>query len=133
MAQQAAELTPGDVAALLRGTAAVIRDELTALPEPLTRWHEAPGEWCVKETLGHLIETERRGFAGRISTILAGDDPQLAGWDAGTVARERRDCERELAALLDEFIALREASIALAAGLQDADLERGGQHPDVGY
>lgn len=37
----------------------------------LATWHPAEGEWCVNEVLGHLIEAEARGFAGRIRQILA--------------------------------------------------------------
>ena len=29
-------------------------------------WRPAPGEWSANECVGHLIEAERRGFAGRI-------------------------------------------------------------------
>ena len=34
-------------------------------------WRPAPGEWSANECVGHLIEAERRGFAGRIRPILA--------------------------------------------------------------
>src|SRR5581483_944542 len=105
----------------------------TALPAAAASWHPAPGEWCVKETLGHMIETERRGFAGRIRIILEGDEPVLVGWDPAAVARERGDCARDLSALLDEFSRQRQESASLVAGLSEADLQRGGQHPDVGY
>jgi hypothetical protein len=57
--------------------------------------------------LGHLIESERRGFAGRIRLILAGAEPNLEGWDQGEVARARRDCERPAAGLVAELDALR--------------------------
>ncbi|MGH7320225.1 MAG: DinB family protein, partial [Candidatus Rokuibacteriota bacterium] len=52
--------------------------------------------------------------------------------DQAGVARERRDCERDPAALLAEFAALREASAALVVALKAADLPRGGHHPTVG-
>jgi hypothetical protein len=121
------------VAALLGSAAAVVRAELTALPEAVLSWHPAPGEWCAKEVLGHLIETEQRGFAGRIRLILAGDAPALEGWDQEAVARARNDCAREGAALLEEFTRLRAASVPLVAGLTPADLSRGGHHPKVGF
>ncbi|MBI5628866.1 MAG: DinB family protein, partial [Candidatus Rokubacteria bacterium] len=89
-------------------------------------------EWCAKEVLGHLIEAERRGFAGRIRQILAEADPPLATWDQEAVARARRDCEAPLADLLGEFTALRAASVELARGLGEADLGRSGRHPRVG-
>jgi hypothetical protein len=128
-------LTPRDAGALLRASAACVRAELIGLPPVVAAWHPAAGEWCAKEVVGHLIEAEQRGFAGRIRQILAaGADPTLrfSTWDPAAVARERRDCAREVGALLDELDVLREASIALIAGLGPSDLGRGGHHPTVG-
>jgi hypothetical protein len=126
-------LTPAQIAALLRAGASALQAELTAMPEALLRHHPAPGEWCAKEVLGHLIEAERRGFAGRIRQILAEPEPALIGWDQEAVARERRDCERPLAPLLDEFLALRQDGGDLVVALLPSQLSRGGQHPKVGY
>ena len=133
MAIQAPPIIPTQAAEILRVTPAALRAELTALPVPVLGWHPAPGEWCAKEVVGHLIEAEQRGFAGRIRIILAGDSPQLASWDPDQVARDRRDCERDVAELFNEFSTLREASAALVAGLRGADLQRGGHHPKVGF
>jgi DinB family protein len=132
MTQDARPLAPSEVARLLESAAAAIRAEFAALPDELLEWHPAPGEWCAKEVLGHLIESERRGFAGRIRLILAGDEPSLEAWDQGAIARARRDCERSAAALIAELDALRRDSATLVAGLREADLERGGRHPKVG-
>ena len=126
-------LAPPAVAELLRATAATVRAELSALPAPALSWHPAEGEWCVKEVLGHLIECEQRGFAGRIRIILGGDRPQLEGWDQEEVARARYDCVRDWAALHDEFARLRAGSVALVGELKPADLSRGGQHSKVGF
>ena len=63
-------LQPPAVAALLPSAAATSHAELAALPAPVLEFHPVEGEWCVKEVLGHLIETERRGFSGRIRIIL---------------------------------------------------------------
>lgn len=133
MAPEPAALQPSEIAALLVATAAEIQQELLALPEALASWRPADGEWCVKETLGHIIESERRGFAGRIREILAADNPRLRGWDQVQVARERRDHDRPLKAVLDEFLAQRTASAEFVAALTAADLERGGEHEHVGY
>ncbi len=52
-------LTPSEVAALLEAAMATLRAELGALPERVTAWHPAAGEWCAKEVVGHLVETDR--------------------------------------------------------------------------
>jgi hypothetical protein len=123
---------PAVVAELLRSAVRTLRAEVTALPAAALAFHPAPGEWCVKEVLGHLIEAERRGFAGRIRIILAETTPRLQTWDQDEVARERRDCERDGAALLGALARMRDDSVALVRSLGAEDLERAGEHPKVG-
>jgi hypothetical protein len=84
----------------------------------------------VNECVGHLIEAERRGFAGRIREILEGRT--LQSWDQDAVARERKDCDRVSQSLWMEFMGLRHDSIALVRSLTRGDLERSGMHPTVG-
>jgi len=124
--------TPAEAASLLVASAEAIRAETEALPPGLAAFHPAPGEWCVNEVLGHLIEAEQRGFAGRIRIILGGSEPRLETWDQNEVARARRDCERDTADLLRELTALRNDALVLVAGFRPADLARGGLHPKVG-
>src|SRR5262245_31211752 len=118
-------LAPGDAARLLESAATAIRAEISALTEGVLGWHPAPGEWCVKEVLGHLIESERRGFNGRIRLMLAGSEPSFEGWDQVEVARARCDCSKSAVALVADFDALRRDSVGLVAGLSAADLGRG--------
>jgi hypothetical protein len=125
-------LAPRLVAALLDSAMTTLRAELAALPEPVRTYHPAPGEWCAKEVVGHLIEAERRGFAGRIRIILAGDTPQLEAWDQVEVARARRDCARDAVELVDELARTRTDSVTLVNALGEADLARAGLHPKVG-
>lgn len=133
-----APLTPVEVSHLLRAAGDAITAEVGAMPRHVATFRPAPGEWCALEVVGHLIEAEQRGFAGRIRLILEhrahrGTEPlRLQGWDQDEVARARRDHEREPAAVLAEFTTLRAASVALVAGLGVADLDRAGDHPKVG-
>lgn len=124
--------SPKEMAALLRASMDALRAESAALTDRAASWHPAPGEWCVKEVLGHIIEAERRGFAGRVREFLAKDEPACVPWDQDVVARERKDCARPLGALVDELGALRADSAKLVEGLPAAALNRGGQHPKVG-
>ncbi len=126
-------LAPSAVAPLLRAAADTIRAEIGALSPAMLAWHPAPGEWCVKEVLGHLAEHQRPGLPGRVPTILAGQSPKLEGWDQEAVARERGDCAREARELVDELGRMRADSVTLVAGLKPADLSWGGQHPKVGF
>ena len=121
------------VARLLEATAAAIRSEVEALPEEVRQWRPAPGEWCVNEVLGHLLEAERRGFAGRIRLLLEEDEPRLETWDQVAVAGDRGDCERPGLEPMAEFLAERVISVELVQGLSDESLERGGEHVTVGH
>jgi DinB superfamily len=123
---------PKQAAALLRGTIAILESEVTALPRTVLTWHPAPGEWCVNEVLGHLIEADLRGFAGRIRGMLAAPDAPLVAWDQNEVARARHDCVRDTRTLLGELTALRREGAALVDALGPADLARAAEHPKVG-
>ena len=128
-------LTPAHIADLLAASATTVVAELLALGDQ-GGWRPEPGEWSANECVGHLIEAERRGFAGRIRIILAagpsGKPPVLESWDPPAVAEGRRDHLRSGAELAAEFDALRAAGIALVRGLRAADLGRVGSHPEVG-
>jgi hypothetical protein len=126
-------LSPVEIASLLEAMRLSVTAELSALSDEVLAWHPASGEWCAKECLGHMVEAERRGFNGRIRTILAQSEPQLPGWDQEAVERERNDCQRSVAELLREFTTMREDSAVLVRNLAPADLTRGGTHEKVGY
>ncbi len=117
---------------LLQTTQELLRSLLGALPDETTKWRPAPGEWCINEVLGHMIEGEQRGFAGRIRHILAEEHHICHTWEPAQVAQARRDHEKSALTLLQEFAQLREASVAMVAGLQPAQLTKTGEHPKVG-
>lgn len=125
-------LPPAVVAGLLRSSLAAVTAEVGALGPAQLSWRPTPDDWCINEVIGHLIEAERRGFAGRIQTIVEQDQPLLEPWDQSAVASARRDCERNGRELLHELVRERLASLALIASLTDAQLERSGLHPAVG-
>jgi hypothetical protein len=126
-------LAPATIAVLLRASAAEIAAEVRALPPGLSGRRPAGGGWCALEVVGHLLEAERRGFAGRIRRLVEGDEPRLEEWDQPSVAAARHDCERDPEALVREFLDLRQSSGLLLEALSPADLSRGGEHPTVGW
>ena len=125
-------LTVPEIARLLRSSTAALDSEVQAAPPDVVGWHPAPGEWCVNEVLGHLIEADRRGFTGRVQVLLEGEHPELLGWDQEQVAKSRSDCERDPRELLREFLGQRERGLRMLDGLAPADMARSGRHPKVG-
>lgn len=124
-------LTPDEIAPLLAASVATLRAEVRALGSE-ARWQPAEGEWSVNECIGHLIEADRRGFAGRIREILAGDQVVLARWDAPVVAAARRDNAADPIELVEMFATQRSEGIALVRSLSAQDLARVGIHPAIG-
>lgn len=128
-------LSPAHIADLLAASASTVVAELASLGEE-GGWRPEPGEWSANECVGHLIEVERRGFAGRIRRILAADRPDipadLENWDPPAVAEARRDPFRSGAELAAEFDGLRADGVGLVRGLTSADMARVGVHPMVG-
>jgi len=125
-------LSPDEIATFLAATLVTVEVEMAAMRVGVDGWRPAAGEWCANEVVGHLIEAEQRGFAGRIRTILAEDRPKLIPWDQPAVAAARRDCDKAGTALAAEFRTLRTASLELVRALRPADLDRVGIHPAVG-
>ncbi|MEZ4615463.1 MAG: DinB family protein [Caldilineaceae bacterium] len=125
-------LTIAQVANLLAATVPILQAEIAALPVAITQFQPAPGEWSVNEVIGHLIETEERGFGGRIARVLADDDYVCQAWDPDQVARGRRDHEQRAGTLLAELAERRVESLSLVRSLTSAQLTRTAMHPVVG-
>ena len=125
-------MTPSDIASVLEVSGEAYARLLRSLPSEVATWKPPPAEWCVNECVGHIVEAEKRGFAGRIRLILAEDEPRFETWDQPAVAAARHDCEKEPGDLIWEFEPLRRDSLELVRSLDSAQLQRGGIHPAVG-
>lgn len=79
----------------------------------------APGKWTVKETLGHITDTERI-FTYRALCIGRGDQTPLPGFEQDDFVRYGGFAARTLADLAEEFGAVRSASIALFRSFDEA-------------
>jgi hypothetical protein len=124
------DLTTDQVAEYLEATCALVESELTALGDD-SGWHFDPSEWCANQVVGHLVEAEKRGFAGRIREILAGKE-KTSAWDQAEVANTRKDCERMGQSLWMEFMGIRNDSIKLVRSLKPSDLGKSIAHPEAG-
>ncbi|HLF76474.1 MAG TPA: DinB family protein, partial [Dehalococcoidia bacterium] len=120
-------LVPEDGAVLMhlasgvRGVEAFVR---SLPPEKLTTPH-APGEWTVQDILQHIADTERV-FSYRALRIARGDKTVLPGFDQDDYAANANANARDLDDLLEEFQAVRRASIALISSFSDELLLRRG-------
>jgi hypothetical protein len=82
-------------------------------------------KWSVKEVLGHIADTERI-FSYRALRIARGDQTPLAGFEQDDYVRSGSFGERTLVNLVEEFAAVRGASVALFRSLNDEAWSRRG-------
>lgn len=85
----------------------------------------APGKWSIKQVVGHLSDTERV-FAYRALRIGRGDTTALPSFDDQAYVPEQRADDRTLAHLIDEWGAVRRATLALYRNLPSAAWYRRG-------
>lgn len=85
----------------------------------------APGKWSAKEVLGHVCDTERI-FAYRALRISRGDSTPLAGFEQDDYIRNGPFAQRPLAEIIEDYIAVRRATLTLFRNLDEqAWLRRG--------
>lgn len=85
---------------------------LRGLSEEQVTYRPAPGEWNIKEIIGHMADTERV-FAYRALCFARGDQTPLPGFDQDEYMVDANFDARTLADLCDEFAAVRQATLAL--------------------
>ncbi len=96
---------------------------LRGLPDAQALHRYAPGKWSVKETLTHLTDAERV-FSYRALRFARQDETPLPGFDENVWAQRYRSDARPIADLVDEYRAVRAATIALLKGLEPDELGR---------
>ncbi|RAK70596.1 DinB family protein [Hymenobacter edaphi] len=82
------------------------------LRDEQARLRYAPGKWSIKETLVHIIDTERV-FAYRALSLARGDQSPLPGFDQDAFTAHSGADARPLADILREYDAQRAATLAL--------------------
>ena len=85
----------------------------------------APGKWTVKQTVGHLSDTERI-LSCRTLRIARGDTTPLPGFEQDDYVPNAGSNERKLEDLLQELIAVRKSTLALVRGLPPEAWDRRG-------
>lgn len=85
----------------------------------------APDKWSVKEVLGHVCDTERI-FAYRALRIGRGDRTPIEGFEQDDYVRNGPFANRPLAELIEEYIAVRRATLTLLRNLDETAWTRRG-------
>jgi DinB superfamily len=85
----------------------------------------APEKWSAKEVLGHLCDSERI-FAYRALRIARGDQTPMEGFEQDDYVRNGPFAHRPLAELIEDYIAVRRATLTLLRNLDEAAWSRRG-------
>jgi hypothetical protein len=85
----------------------------------------APGKWSAKELLGHVNDTERV-FAYRALRIARNDSTPMEGFEQDDYVRNGPFGQRPLADFIEDFIAVRRATLSLLTNLDETAWSRRG-------
>src|ERR1700680_2986122 len=85
----------------------------------------APGKWSAKQLLGHVCDTERV-FAYRALRISRGDQTPIEGYDQDDYVRNGPFAQAPLAELIEDYIAVRHATLTLFRNLDEPAWSRRG-------
>jgi len=118
-------LVEGPVVTALDGQPRETLALLSGLREGQGDYRYAPHKWSIKEMLGHMIDTERV-FSYRALRFARNDQTPLASFEQDGYVRFGDFGNRRLADLIDEFAAVRQATVWLFRTLSaDAWMRRG--------
>lgn len=105
-----ASVPEGDLFALMTAQPGTMRALLNGVDDAAAAAHPAPGEWSIKEVIGHINDGERV-FAYRAMRISRADETPLPGFEQNSYVANADFNARSLADLLDEFDLLRRANL----------------------
>jgi hypothetical protein len=85
----------------------------------------APDKWTAKEVLGHICDTERV-FAYRALRVARADTTPIEGFEQDDYVRNGPFAHQPLTELVEDFIAVRRATLSLLRNLDEAAWTRRG-------
>ncbi|RIK37819.1 MAG: DinB family protein [Chloroflexi bacterium] len=92
---------------------------LSSLSPSQASYRPKPEDWNIVEVMGHLADSERV-FAYRALRFARNDTTPLASFDQDLFVATANFARRPLLDVLDEFAAVRRATLALFRGLDEA-------------
>jgi len=108
-----------------------IVDALTGIDPAEMESREAPGEWCPREIVHHLADSEMTS-AVRLRLLIAEDHPTLVGYDQEAFVANLYP-ERPIEPSLAAFGAARAATAPILRRLTEDQWQRAGHHTEVGH
>ena len=98
---------------------------LSGLSEEQGDFRYAPEKWSAKQVLGHVCDTERV-FAYRALRISRGDATPMEGFEQDDYVKNGPFARHVIAEVIEDYIAVRRATISLLRSLEEAAWSRRG-------
>ncbi|MCC7118748.1 MAG: DinB family protein [Anaerolineales bacterium] len=98
---------------------------MRSLPKGKLTLRHAEGEWTIKEILVHIIDDERI-YCYRALRFARNDQTELPGFEQDEYVPYSNANNRELEAIIKEFISVRNATITFFESLDEEALTRKG-------
>lgn len=113
------EMVPkGDIIKIMKKQCDQIKKLLSDVSPKKSLFRYAPGKWCIREVLGHMIDTERV-FAYRALRFARNDKNDLPGFDENEYIRQSNYSEVKLKELIEEFCSMRHSNIIMFKNFPD--------------
>lgn len=116
----------------LAETPEALRRLIDGLSDDERHWRPEGVEFSVLESVCHLLDIEREGYAVRIKRLLKEDHPVLEDIDGSRLARERDYNSQDMQAALEAFKDTRKDNIRILGSLGPDQFERQGILETVG-
>ena len=118
-----ARVPDGDIVETLRNDETL--KFLRSIPDALGDHRYGPGKWSVKEVIGHMADGERV-FAYRAMRFSRHDKTPAEGFDENAFVANSSFSKRTLADLISEFEHLRQSTILMLDGIDEAAMSSRG-------
>ena len=106
------QVPAGDIVRILEAQLPETVTFLRTIPDDRSMHRYAPDKWTIRQVLSHMNDGERV-FAYRALWFARGFDSELPSFDQNVAIESDGAHERTWPALIDEFQAVRQASLAL--------------------
>ena len=115
----------GSVLTHVKDNCTSMKKFILSLPESKLIYRYAVGKWTIKETLVHIMDTERI-FAYRALRFARNDATALPGYEQDDYVPFSRANERSIADIFQEYSAVREATVTLFESFNEEEILRKG-------
>ena len=119
------QVPAGDIRETLRAQLPETLGLLREIPDDKSLYRYAPDKWSIREVVGHVNDCERL-FMSRAFWFARGFDTPMPSFDQDIAAATAGAHERSLSSHIEEFSAVRAATLTLVDNLPAEAWERRG-------